>query len=162
SSYARNKPATVPLSSMMPGWVEGIQLMVVGEKRRLWIPQALAYKGQSGKPAGMLVFDIELLEITAAPTTPADVDRAPDEAERNTSGVRSRVIRSGTGTAHPKSSSTVTVQYTGWPKDGKMIDSSVTRGQPLTASLEDMIPGWGVGVPLMVVGEKRRLWIPED
>ena len=37
--------------------------MVVGEKRRLWIPQNLAYKGQKGAPAGTLVFDLELLVI---------------------------------------------------------------------------------------------------
>jgi FKBP-type peptidyl-prolyl cis-trans isomerase len=37
--------------------------MTVGEKRRFWIPEALAYKGQAGAPAGMLVFDVELLEI---------------------------------------------------------------------------------------------------
>jgi peptidylprolyl isomerase len=110
----------------------------------------------------MLVFDIELLEITPPPTTPPDVDRAPAEAERNRSGLRSRVIRPGTGTTHPKGSSTVTVIYSGWTTDGKMFDSSIRRGEPLTASLEDMIPGWGVGVPLMVVGEKRRFWIPED
>jgi peptidylprolyl isomerase len=163
SSYLRNRPATMQLSSAaLPGWIEGIQLMVPGEKRRFWIPEALAYKGASGKPAGMLVFDIELLEITAMPTTPADVDRAPADSERNRSGIRSRVIRPGTGTTHPKGSATVTVNYTGWTTDGKMIDSSITRGQPLTAALEDMIPGWGVGVPLMVVGEKRRFWIPED
>jgi peptidylprolyl isomerase len=38
--------------------------MVEGETRRLWIPQDLAYKGQPGKPAGMLVFDVTLLKIT--------------------------------------------------------------------------------------------------
>jgi peptidylprolyl isomerase len=37
--------------------------MVVGEKTRFWIPEELAYKGQPGRPAGMLVFDVELLEI---------------------------------------------------------------------------------------------------
>jgi FKBP-type peptidyl-prolyl cis-trans isomerase len=36
---------------------------VEGEKRRLWIPEALAYRGQAGAPQGMLVFDVELLEI---------------------------------------------------------------------------------------------------
>jgi peptidylprolyl isomerase len=35
----------------------------VGEKSRFWIPERLAYKGQSGAPRGMLVFDIELLSI---------------------------------------------------------------------------------------------------
>jgi FKBP-type peptidyl-prolyl cis-trans isomerase len=37
--------------------------MVSGEKTRFWIPEDLAYKGRQGRPSGMLVFDIELLEI---------------------------------------------------------------------------------------------------
>lgn len=37
--------------------------MVEGEKRRFWIPESLAYQGQPGQPAGMLVFDVELLRI---------------------------------------------------------------------------------------------------
>jgi FKBP-type peptidyl-prolyl cis-trans isomerase len=39
--------------------------MAVGEKRRMWVPEALAYKGKAGGPAGVLVFDVELLEILA-------------------------------------------------------------------------------------------------
>ena len=63
SSLTRGKPAQVPLHRMMPGWIEGLQLMVVGEERRFWIPEGLAYKGQAGKPAGTLVFDVELIEV---------------------------------------------------------------------------------------------------
>lgn len=63
SSVARDKPAQFPLSGVISGWTEGLQLMVVGEERRFWIPQALAYQGRRGKPAGVLVFDVELLEI---------------------------------------------------------------------------------------------------
>jgi peptidylprolyl isomerase len=48
---------------VIDGWTEGLQMMVVGEKRRFWIPESLAYKGQSGQPAGMLVFDVELVGI---------------------------------------------------------------------------------------------------
>ena len=48
---------------MIAGWTEGLQLMVVGEKRRLWIPESLAYQGRPGKPAGMLVFDVELISF---------------------------------------------------------------------------------------------------
>jgi peptidylprolyl isomerase len=47
---------------VIPGWTEGVQLMVEGEKRRFWIPEELAYKGKEG-PQGMLVFDIDLIEI---------------------------------------------------------------------------------------------------
>jgi peptidylprolyl isomerase len=46
---------------VIPGWTEGLQLMVEGEKTRFWIPEALAYKGQAGAPQGTLVFDVELL-----------------------------------------------------------------------------------------------------
>lgn len=65
SSVMRNEPIVFPLNQVIPGWTEGVQLMVAGEKRRLWIPAQLAY-GESpppGAPAGTLVFDVELLEI---------------------------------------------------------------------------------------------------
>ena len=63
SSHKRGRPSTFPLNSVINGWTEGLQLMVTGEKTRLWIPEDLAYKGRPGRPSGMLVFDIELLEI---------------------------------------------------------------------------------------------------
>ena len=62
SSYARREPATFRLKGVIPGWTEGVQLMVEGEKRRFWIPEAMAYAGQ-GPVNGDLVFDIELLKI---------------------------------------------------------------------------------------------------
>lgn len=63
SSLRRRSPVTVPLSRTIPGWTEGLQLMGVGEKARLWVPEALAYRGMSGAPKGMVVFEIELLGI---------------------------------------------------------------------------------------------------
>ena len=63
SSVMRDEPAEFPLTGVIPGWTEGLQLMTVGEKGRFWIPERLAYKGQKGMPQGMLVFDIELLKI---------------------------------------------------------------------------------------------------
>ena len=55
-------PAEFPLNAVIKGWTEGVQLMVVGEKTRFWIPEPLAYGGRR-EPKGMLVFDIELLRI---------------------------------------------------------------------------------------------------
>ncbi len=63
SSVARGVPAVFPLSGVIAGWTDGLQVMTVGMKARLWIPEELAYKGVPGRPAGMLVFDVELLEI---------------------------------------------------------------------------------------------------
>ena len=66
SSVQRGKPASFPLNKVIIGLIEGVQLMVEGEKRRLWIPTNLAYGNtptSGGRPAGMLVFDVELLQI---------------------------------------------------------------------------------------------------
>lgn len=63
SSVQRGEAATFPLDRVIAGWTEGLQLMVVGEERRFWIPVELAYKGRPGKPPGMLVFDVELLAV---------------------------------------------------------------------------------------------------
>jgi len=68
SSVLRGEPSTFSLGAVVAGWTDGLQVMTVGDHVRFWIPEELAYKGVAGKPAGMLVFDIELLEIMA-PTT---------------------------------------------------------------------------------------------
>jgi len=165
SSVSRGEPATFPLNRVIPGWTEGVQLMVVGETRRFWIPEGIAYGGRPGAPAGMLVFDVELIEITESPDppkTPADVAAPPKDAETTDSGLASKVLTAGTGTAHADSWDQVTVHYTGWTTDGKMFDSSVSRGEPATFPLDRVIPGWTEGLQLMVVGEKRRLWIPVE
>jgi peptidylprolyl isomerase len=63
SSVTRGEPATFRLDGVIPGWTEGLQMMVEGEKRRFWIPGNLAYDGVPGRPQGMLVFDVELIRI---------------------------------------------------------------------------------------------------
>jgi peptidylprolyl isomerase len=63
SSVTRGEPIAFGLHQVIAGWTEGVQLMVEGEKRRLWIPERLAYGGRPGAPAGMLVFDVELIRI---------------------------------------------------------------------------------------------------
>lgn len=163
-------PATFPLDKVIAGWTEGVQLMVAGEKRRFWIPEELAYKGKAGRPAGMLVFDVELISFTPAVAktatpdprkAPDDVKRPPADAKQTGSGLSYKVLRPGTGDRHPTPSNSVTVHYTGWSTDGKMFDSSVVRNEPTTFRLNRVIPGWTEGVQLMVEGEKRRFWIPE-
>jgi FKBP-type peptidyl-prolyl cis-trans isomerase len=162
SSIVRGRPAKFPLNHVIAGWTEGVQLMVVGEKRRFWIPQDLAYKGQPGPPAGMLVFDVELIDIMKPPAAPSDVAAVPSDAKKTASGLAYKVITPGTGTRHPAATDTVDVHYSGWTTDGKLFDSSITRGKPATFPLNGVIAGWTEGVQLMVEGEKTRFWIPKD
>jgi FKBP-type peptidyl-prolyl cis-trans isomerase len=162
SSVSRGRPATFPLDRVIAGWTEGVQLMVAGEKRRFWIPEALAYKGQRD-PKGTLVFDVELLSYTESPSqAPADVKKAPADAKRTASGLSYKVLKEGVGGRHPRSNSSVTVHYSGWTTDGKLFDSSVARGAPATFTLDGVIPGWTEGLQLMYEGEKTRFWIPQE
>jgi FKBP-type peptidyl-prolyl cis-trans isomerase len=159
SSVARGRPVAIPMKRAMPGLAEGLQLMSVGETRRIWIPEKLAFKGQAGKPQGMVVFDLTLVDV---PThAPADVKSPPADAEHAGNGLAYKVLTPGTGTRHPTKADSVTVNYTGWQRDGKMFDSSLPRGGPSTFALDRVIQGWSEGMKLMVEGEKIRLWIPE-
>jgi peptidylprolyl isomerase len=96
----------------------------------------------------------------AAITAPPDVAAPPAEAKKTPSGLVYRVLHPGTGTQHPSARDTVSVTYTGWTPDGKMFDSSIPSGAPISFPLDRVIPGWTEGVQLMVVGEKTRFWIP--
>lgn len=275
SSVTRAEPTSFPLGRVIAGWTEGLQLMVVGEKRRFWIPEDLAYGPKvegSGRPGGMLVFDVELLEIKSAPKPPADTEKtkggvaykvtkegegesptptqivtfhftgktmegqlvqdsrsegepptvpldklppelselftemkvgeqrktwlpesrmpggfivadielvafkdappppeapkdvaaAPKDAETTDSGLAHKLVTAGEGDKKPTASDTVKVHYSGWTPDGEMFDSSVVRGEPSQFPLNGVIKGWTEGLQLMVVGEKRRFWIPAD
>ena len=70
SSVDRGEPVTFPVSGVIPGWTEALQLMKPGDKWQLAIPPTLAYgeQGPGGKigPNSTLIFDVELLEIEKA------------------------------------------------------------------------------------------------
>ncbi len=166
SSVVRGSPAVFPLNRVIKGWTEGVGLMVAGEKRRLWIPAAMAYGDtprRPGAPSGDLVFDVELLEILPPPPevkVPADVAAVPADATTTGSGLAYKSLSAGKSDQKPTATSVVEVHYSGWTTDGKMFDSSVKRGMPATFPLNGVIKGWTEGLQLMTVGEKMRFWIP--
>jgi peptidylprolyl isomerase len=162
SSYARSMPSMFALNRVMPGWRECVGLMKVGEIRRCWVPQELAFKGQPGRPTGTVVFDIELLDLRTTPVTPPpDVAAPPADAVSTPSGMYHKVIKPGTGTKHPTARDNVTVHYSGWTTAGMMFESTVLKGNPVTLDLTNVIRGWTEGLQLMVEGERTRFWIPE-
>lgn len=163
SSYRRGQPAQFPLNGVIKGWTEGLQLMVKGEKRRFWIPSELAYNNQPGRPAGMLTFDVELLDITKAPEPPKAPKNltAPADAKSTDSGLKYKILKEGEGDATPGDEDLADVNFSAWKADGELISTSVGQQRPAQFKLDELsIKGWAEGMKLMKKGEKRRLWIP--
>ena len=96
------------------------------------------------------------------PRRTGDPTQVSPEATHTPSGLAHLRLKEGTGDAHPTPQSKVTVNYIGWTDEGRVLDSSYMHGEPATFVLTKVIKGWQEGVPLMVVGEKRRFWIPGD
>ena len=102
------------------------------------------------------------LSFAQVPPAPPDVAAAPADAEKQPSGLASKVLTPGTASEKPAPTDVVTVHYTGWTADGRMFDSSLTRGTPSMFPLNRSLLGWRECVQLMTVGETRRCWLPQN
>ncbi|EMP54100.1 peptidylprolyl isomerase, FKBP-type [Marinobacter santoriniensis NKSG1] len=89
-------------------------------------------------------------------------ENAKKEGVKTTeSGLQYKVIKEGTG-AKPAADDTVKVHYTGELLSGKVFDSSRERGEPVTFTLNQVIPGWTEGLQLMSEGARYKLYIPSE
>lgn len=99
----------------------------------------------------------------ADPTTPPlDVAAPPPSANRGPDGLRFCILRPGSGDRRPTREDRVRVHYTGWTTDGRMFDSSHTRGEPASFPVTAVIRGWTYSLVSMTPGQVRRVWIPEE
>lgn len=98
---------------------------------------------------------------TEAPNAPTQV--AESSYTTTDSGLKYHDLTVGNGAA-PRAGQTVEVHYTGWLVDGRMFDSSITKGSPFSFPLGQgrVIAGWDEGVATMKVGGKRQLVIPPN
>jgi FKBP-type peptidyl-prolyl cis-trans isomerase len=164
----RAKPAKAPPYRQATGFAEVLTNMVAGERVRFWIEASKMQEGGKpvpGLPQGLLCYETEILSFDKGiepPEVPSDVAKPPADAKKTPKGVFYKVLKAGKGGPHPKPTDTVRVNYSGWTTDGKMFDSSVTRGEPSEFSLQAVIAGWTDGIQVMSVGDKVRFWIPEE
>jgi FKBP-type peptidyl-prolyl cis-trans isomerase len=98
-------------------------------------------------------------ETPGAIPAPPDVAAPPANALRTPSGLASKVLTVGLGSAHPTLNSVVKVHYTVWTPDGRMVETTAGR-EPAQFQVDAVIAGWVEALQLMVAGEKRRFWIP--
>src|SRR5216684_395379 len=106
----------------------------------------------------LLTLAVSTLYAQTPPVTvpaPPDVAAPPADAAKTTSGLATKVIKKGTGADKPSKDDLVTIHYSGWTTDGKLFDSSVTKGKPSTFRVGGVIAGFSEGLQLMTVGETR-------
>ncbi|MGJ8657824.1 MAG: FKBP-type peptidyl-prolyl cis-trans isomerase [Akkermansiaceae bacterium] len=158
SSVARGEPASFPLNRVIKGWTEGLQLMVVGEKRRFWIPANLAYgdtPSRPGGPSGMLCFDVELLDIVKAP----EPIKVPEAAVATASGVKYVIMKAGEG-AKAAADKNVKFHYTFFSADGKPVQSSKERGDAQTVPVSKLPPFFSEVLTELSVGGLAEIYVP--
>ena len=162
-----NHPMLLGVHQLFPGFAEGVELMVQGEKRRIWVPGYLAFGDhpKTGLPAGDVTVDATLVtlkkrgDVAAALPAPADVASPPRDATRTKSGLVYRVLTPGSGRT-PTANDIVEVNYSGWTPNGRLFATNARAGRPQTVRLDHVLPGWSDGLTLMKEGETARLWVP--
>lgn len=142
------------IAQTSPALARAALLSPVGETRRWWFSAA-------GNVAQTQILDLTVLgNINPAPVPP-DVAAVPADANKTASGLAYRVIKKGNGgNGHPTLQSIITIDYSGWTPDGKLFDSSLTRGEKAVFPLNGLISGWKEGLTLMSPGDSYRFWIP--
>ena len=95
-------------------------------------------------------------------TAPPDVAAPPRDAEAFPTGLATKVLKAGTGTEHPVANDCVTANFVAWKTDGSLFSTSTAMDNSEMLCLNAAIVGVAEALKEMVVGEKRRLWVPED
>jgi peptidylprolyl isomerase len=163
SSEMRGEPVNFRMDMTIPAFSELLPSMGRGAHWRIWSPAEMARLDDESVVDQPLVFDITLLDFLQRPQTPEHVTGPPEDAIKTRSGLAYKVLQQGSGERRPVAGERVKAHYAGWTTDGRMFDSSFDYGRPGTFTLDDRMPqGWNEGLMMMVVGEKRRLWIPRD
>lgn len=86
-------------------------------------------------------------------------NKSAEGVKTTATGLQYKIIKQGTG-ATPTDTQKVKVHYTGKFIDGKVFDSSVSRGEPATFRVNQVIPGWTEALKMMTVGSKWQLFVP--
>jgi FKBP-type peptidyl-prolyl cis-trans isomerase len=147
----------------IPGLLEGLELMVAGEKRRLWVPPGFAGNA-TGKD---LVIDVELIDIVPTPRpppVPGDAAQPPASAHETHSGLKWRLLSStaSKNALKPNLDSIAVYNFTTWTRKGELLSSSLPKGAPVSRNVSLMDAPFSEIVQLMRVGDSVRVWFGQN
>jgi FKBP-type peptidyl-prolyl cis-trans isomerase len=145
------------------GLANELGLMVEGDRRRLWLPSALAYGKRTNfanAPKGDMTYEVELVRVVPLPPVPPDLKAAPKEAKTTKSGLAYLVLKKGSGKQHPAENTRADVIYSAWTPDGHMFQTSLIGSDVTHVRVSRLPPGWREAMLHMVEGDKWRLWLP--
>jgi peptidylprolyl isomerase len=156
-------PRRYDVKDLVEGLRDEVVQMVEGERRRLWIPAALAYGKRTNfanAPKGDMTYEVELVRIVPWPPVPENVAAAPKSATTTKSGLAYTVLKKGAGKVHPTEKGRAEVVYAAWTPAGEMFQTSLMGGDTIPVRLSLLPAGWREAMLKMVEGDKWRLWLP--
>jgi FKBP-type peptidyl-prolyl cis-trans isomerase len=175
SSHARGAAARFQLGRVIPGWIEGLQLMSEGDRYRFYIPSDLAYgqEGRPGSPIGpnaALIFDVELLGVANAERNAAKsaqflaANAKKPGVKATPSGLQYESLAEGpAGGAKPTDESRVVAHYVAMLVSGEEIDSTRRAPAPPEFMLTQFpVEGVVEGLQLMSAGDTYRFVVPPE
>jgi len=157
------EPGRYAVKELVPGLAGELARMVEGERRRLWVPSALAYGARpsfTNAPKGDVTYEVELVRVIPRPRVPSDLRSPPAGAKTTKSGLVYLVLEKGSGKTHPTGQGRANVVYSAWTPDGRMFECSVAGADIARVALRRLPPGWREAMLRMVEGDKWRLWLP--
>jgi peptidylprolyl isomerase len=165
SSVEKNRPITITLGKgqVIKGWDEGLTYLKEGDEATFIIPADLAYGNRQVGPIpanSTLKFEVKLISVQEI-KEPVPFNCAGLDTLKLESGLQIIMVSEGKG-PKPVKNNKVDVHYTGYFTDGKIFDSSVSRGTPLSfeVGVGRVIKGWDEGLLQLNKGSKARLIIP--
>jgi len=163
SSRDRGEVFTTPVSDVVKGWIEGLQLMTPGARFKFVIPPELGY-GADGAGGGLippnstLVFDVELLKIATMPK----FRPAGKEQKELAGGVKYEVVKVGTG-KQVDGKLALAFRYAVFNKEGRLLECTEQTKHKMSGSIDTLpFPFMKELAPLCKVGDIVRLEVPQS